>query len=299
MSKPKTAELARGRWPGILKAMGIGEEFLRDRHGPCPVCAGKDRFRFDDKEGAGTYFCPTCGPGDGFRLLMNFTGKGFADVAREVEKLCHLPIVEQRSEQDSEQKREWCRKTWAETMDITPDDAAGRYLTKRLGLADYPKALRFHPMLWHKDAGKAFPGLVCRIINGDGEVVGLHRTFLDGEGGKAKLEKAKMAYVWKRQEGSALRLGASDSIMGITEGLETAIAAQKRFSVPCWAAISAIGMFNWIPPHNTKTVYVFGDNDASFTGQAAAYGLASRLKKRGLAVEVRIPEQQGKDWADE
>ena len=44
---------ARGRWPGILTALGVPAKALRNRHGPCPVCGGKDRFRFDDKGGAG------------------------------------------------------------------------------------------------------------------------------------------------------------------------------------------------------------------------------------------------------
>jgi putative DNA primase/helicase len=44
---------------------------------------------------------------------------------------------------------------------------------------------------------------------------------------------------------------------------------------------------------------VFGDNDASGTGQAAAWALAKRVIAAGIDVEVRIPEQIGADWADE
>ena len=35
---------AHGRWPGILAAQGVPAEALVNRHGPCPMCGGKDRF---------------------------------------------------------------------------------------------------------------------------------------------------------------------------------------------------------------------------------------------------------------
>jgi putative DNA primase/helicase len=42
---------------------------------------------------------------------------------------------------------------------------------------------------------------------------------------------------------------------------------------------------------------VFGDNDASFTGQRAAYALANRLSAAGVPTAVRIPHHVG-DFAD-
>lgn len=54
---------ARGRWPVILQMLGVD---VPDggRHGPCPKCEGKDRFRMDDLEGRGTWICSHCGHGD-------------------------------------------------------------------------------------------------------------------------------------------------------------------------------------------------------------------------------------------
>ena len=48
--KRNVNEIATGRWPNILAHFGIAESFLTGKHGPCPICGGKDRFRFGNKE---------------------------------------------------------------------------------------------------------------------------------------------------------------------------------------------------------------------------------------------------------
>lgn len=68
-------ELARGRWPAVLSALGVDGSLLNARHGPCPGCGGRDRFRFDDRDGEGTWLCSGGGSGlesgDGIALLMH------------------------------------------------------------------------------------------------------------------------------------------------------------------------------------------------------------------------------------
>ncbi|MEO0413870.1 MAG: primase-helicase zinc-binding domain-containing protein [Verrucomicrobiota bacterium] len=69
---------ARGGWVGILGGLGVDSGLLKDRHGPCPGCGGKDRFRFDDKDGSGSWICSQGGGGeaygDGFDLLEHVHG---------------------------------------------------------------------------------------------------------------------------------------------------------------------------------------------------------------------------------
>lgn len=69
----KTA--ARGNWPKILVALDIESGCLTNKHGPCPGCGGVDRFRFDDRDGDGTWLCGRGGSdpiaGDGFELLVH------------------------------------------------------------------------------------------------------------------------------------------------------------------------------------------------------------------------------------
>ena len=76
-------ELASNHWPEILMAAGIEKDRLRNKHGPCPVCGGTDRFRFDDMEGSGSYFCgnPHHGAGDGLKLALNIGAMLLAFIA--------------------------------------------------------------------------------------------------------------------------------------------------------------------------------------------------------------------------
>ena len=51
-------------------------------------------------------------------------------------------------------------------------------------------------------------------------------------------------------------------------------------------------------PADVKHVEIFADNDASYTGQAAAYALAKRLTEAGREVTVWMPPETDTDWAD-
>ena len=87
-----TIKNAQGKWPHILNALGINVPDNRNKHAPCPVCEGTDRFRFDDKEGKGTWFCNQCTPqsGDGLNLVCHVLGLTPTQAAKRVNKLLSL-----------------------------------------------------------------------------------------------------------------------------------------------------------------------------------------------------------------
>ena len=64
----QTVRTATGHWPVILPALGIALQ-PNGKPQPCPTCGGKDRFRFDNQDGRGTWFCNQCGAGDGLNLV--------------------------------------------------------------------------------------------------------------------------------------------------------------------------------------------------------------------------------------
>lgn len=301
--RPSAAEIATGRWPGLLASFGIEAEFLRNKHGPCPICGGKDRFRFDNRESRGTWICNQCGSGDGYKLLELYKGWSFKEAAKEVQAIAGVirQSINETIAPENAQKLAAVQKIWKDSIRIAPGDAAFRYIRARAGEVVIPKSLRFHPALAYVEDDKVthYPALVAVVVNAEGKGVAVHRIYLTEEGNKAPVESQKKLLAGGDIAGASVRIGDPGEEIGIAEGIETALVAGRKFGMPVWSAITSGGMEKWRPPEKITRVTVFGDNDASFTGQASAYALAKNLKKAGYIVSVKIPEKEGTDWADE
>mgnify|MGYP001345097712 FL=1 len=84
---------AKNRWQDILSSLGgLSAEQLTDKHQPCPCCGGEDRYRFDDRDGDGTWYCNQCGGrngsgggGKGIDLLMKLQNWEFKDAVQKIE----------------------------------------------------------------------------------------------------------------------------------------------------------------------------------------------------------------------
>ena len=297
----RAADLALGRWPDLLANFGIDRSFLTGKHRPCPACGGRDRFRFDDKDGRGTFYCSHCGSGDGFALLMAVKGWNFKQAADEVTAVAGTVTARAPAATPSAaSKLEACRRAWQESRAVVAEDPVAKYLRRRTGIAAIPRCIRFHPALTYKhDDGTItrHPAMLARVTDSDGNGTAIHRTYLTDDGHKADLPTVKKV-LGNLPPASAVRLFEAVGTVGIAEGIETALSASVRFGVPVWAAISAGGLEKWAPPAGTARVVVFGDNDQSGVGQCAAWTLAKRLIASGIKAEVRIPEVEGSDWAD-
>ena len=302
-AKVKTADAAVGRWPGILQALGVDPSYLRNKHGPCPICGGKDRFRHDDKEGRGTWFCSHCGSGDGFKLLQGVFGWSFSEAAKQVDRIVGTvpagPITPERTDAS---KVRALNQVWNGGREVVRGDPVWLYLNRRLGIEQVAAGLRLHPALKYidedgRDLGQ-FPAMLARLQYPDGTGASIHRTYLTDDGDKAPVPQPKKIMAGKPLKTAAVRLSGVETILGIAEGIETALAASIRFGVPVWAATSAVLLESWVPPAGVERVLIAGDNDASFTGQAATFALARRLVRDGYAVDIQIPGEIGMDWAD-
>ncbi len=295
-------DIAQGRWKSILTVLGMGERALSGKHTACPLCGGKDRFRFDDKEGRGTYFCSGCGAGDGVQLAMGVTGLSFRDAAAEIERIAGtVRPSATKPERSDEDKLAALRRAFKESRPIQPGDEAHRYLAGRgLAVYDLPESIRTHPGMAYRDDGKVlgtFAVMLATVTDATGKAVTMHRTFIQ-DGKKAPVPSAKKLMQGLPIAGAAIRLTPVSRSLGIAEGIETAIAASELFEVPTWSCISTSGIESFEPPQGVEHVIVFADHDANYAGQKAAYAAAHRLALKGIEVEVCIPPTVG-DWLDE
>jgi putative DNA primase/helicase len=295
-----TVEAARGRWFGILTHFGIDGKYLQKKHGPCPNCGGKDRFIWDNKEDRGTFYCNQCGAGSGFTLLSKVKGWTTVETMHKVREI--LGTVERRvndkPEVTDQQKREALNKTWKASQPISEGDPVWLYLKSRTGHQWASNALRYHAELWHPEEKQTFPAMVAKVADLDNKPVSIHRTFLDLSGNKAQISKTKMIMSSTIPDGAAIRLMPYQHVIGVAEGIETALSAHVIFGIPVWATISASIMAKWTPPSGVERVVIFADNDRNFVGQLAAYRLGWNLVKTGLDVVVATPNVTGADWND-
>lgn len=296
----KTTEAAIGKWYGILKHLGVPENFLSGKHQSCPLCQdGKDRFRWDNKRGEGTYYCSQCGAGSGMDFAMRWTGLGFPECAKKIDEIVgNIPAGPVKPQHDPLPALRKLQSSLAPMDGINP---VRRYLKGR-GLTPSP-ATRFCPswQYWEDGRKKGFwPVMAHQFVGPDGSPLTWHVTYLTTEGHKAPLDAPrKVMPAIGPLSGGAIRLYRAGKILGVAEGIETAIAAHQITGHPVWACYSATLLEQFQPPEGVEHVVIFGDNDSSFTGQKAAYVLAHRLNRLGLGVTVEIPNRIDSDFADE
>ena len=158
---------ARGRWDGILSSLGgISEEFLQNDHGPCPLCGGEDRFRWDNRDDDGGGYCNGCGGRNqsggslsGMDLLMRAKGWDFKTGIRELERFLGM-------------------------ADDLPAKKRGRKPARK---PDKPPAGAGEPplagaaMQWcYRDAAGDPLFWIQRVNLRDGKKLFVHRTWIDG-----------------------------------------------------------------------------------------------------------------------
>jgi putative DNA primase/helicase len=276
---------------------------MTGKHGPCPLCGeGRDRWRWDNRDDNGGAICGKCGSFSGIGLVMAKTGLPFKEACAEVAKIVSAaPVDKPKPQRSAEQKRASLKQVWDASLPVSLDNPAGEYLYRRCGLTRFPPSLRFMPEMAYKrdDGSKSFfPALVARVTAFDGSAVNIMRVYLRAGGTKSDVPDPKRTMEGSLPAGCAVRLALAGPTIGIAEGIETALSAQMMFGIPVWAALNDGRLAAWRPPEGTEHVVVFGDQDHSFAGQAAAYALGKRLRTDKMSVEVRLPGEDGLDFND-
>jgi phage/plasmid primase-like uncharacterized protein len=269
--------------------------------GPCPKCGGKDRFAIHVTKQV--YHCRGCGSGGGGAI--DFTGWLYDLSFRQaVERL-----LGQRFEIVAKPKPYAINKAshvaqarciWREARDPIGTLAEG-YLQGRLLDLDPSLAgrvLRFHRACpWGRQTVPALVAKFSLIAEPDDDAlpVAILRVGLTPDG--KKLDKKMLGPV----AGAAIKLDADENValgLGITEGLETALAVRATGWRPIWALGSAGAIQTFPPLAGVEALTIFADHDANRAGQDAARHCAERWAAAGIEVFIRAPREAGADWAD-
>ena len=132
--------------------------------------------------------------------------------------------------------------------------------------------------------------MVARISSADGEMIAIHRTFLQRDGsGKAKVERPKL--ILGEARGGAVYLGELQETVNVTEGIETGLSFQQMKGGPTLAACSTGGMVALgLPPLPLAAYVTIGaDNDPNNAGLNAAKTAAARWRAEGRDVQITTP----------
>ena len=182
---------------------------------------------------------------------------------------------------------EAARRLWAMGLSVA-GTLAERYLARRgiVGIRNV-SALRFHPhcYYWREDEPdhaepEAWPALLAKVTDSEGNLTGLHRTWLDPKtGGKAPLDPNRKAM--GNLLGHGVRIGNATDLVAAGEGLETMLSLRIALpDMPVIAALSANHLAALVLPGGIDRLYIAADSDEA--GRMAADTLGDRARSDGI-----------------
>ncbi|EOV9601919.1 primase-helicase zinc-binding domain-containing protein [Cronobacter malonaticus] len=291
MNVTETVKQACGHWPRILPALGV--KVIKNRHQACPVCGGSDRFRFDDKEGRGTWFCNQCGAGDGLKLVEKVFSVSASEAAGKVDAVTgNLPPVDPEviatAEAETDAGRKAAAALAAKLMEKTHTATGNAYLTRK-GLTDR-ECLTLTTM--HKTGGVTYRAgdVAVPLYDDTGTLVNLQLINADGLKRTLKGGQVKGAYhviEGKKQAGKRL---------WIAEGYATALTVHHLTGETVMVALSSVNILSLASlarqQHPACQIVIAADRDLNGVGQTSAAAAAEACEGT-----VALPPVFG-DWND-
>ncbi|MFQ2222155.1 DUF927 domain-containing protein [Aeromonas enteropelogenes] len=293
---------AAGHWPDLLAAVGIDIP-RRGKHGPCPACGGKDRFRLDDKGGRGTWICSQCGNGDGLDLVGKVTGRQPKEAAELIAPLVGLSDSgldhaarkqlhqqqQARAEQEHKQAEQQRRKAARRATSISADIKQGisPYL-ERKALSGLPMPLTQRVIAVGELTYQ--PGsLVVPLRDEAGGLVNVQLINTDGD--KRYLPGGQKAGAFHRIDGGEL--------VAVVEGYASGLSVQAATGATVYCAMDAGNLLAIAQiarrQHPEARLLLCGDNDEGTKGNPG------KAKAENAAATVggllALPSVAG-DWND-
>ncbi|EME1888634.1 primase-helicase zinc-binding domain-containing protein [Klebsiella pneumoniae] len=291
MNVTETVKQACGHWPRILPALGV--KVIKNRHQACPVCGGSDRFRFDDKEDRGTWFCNQCGAGDGLKLVEKVFGVTASEAAGKVDAVTgNLPLVAPEviaaAEAETEADRKAAAALAVRLMEKTCTASGNAYLTRK----GFPGHECLMLTATHKTGGVTFRAgdVVVPLYDDSGVLVNLQ--LINSEGLKRTLKGGAVKGACHTIEGKK----QAGKRLWIAEGYVTALTVHHLTGETVMVALSSVNLLSLASlarqKHPACQIVLAADRDLNGDGQTKAAAAAQACEGT-----VALPPVFG-DWND-
>jgi len=279
--------------------------------GNCPL--HEDRNPSFAIKGRRWYCFAGCGGGDTIEFLKLLKGLDFVSAVRE---LCNCSSqfpasIESRIPWEDE-RRSGTRRDGGERpatqyiaslwRDADHPELAELYLASRginLRPKPLPWPLRGHHRVYCTETKRFRPALLAAVSDASGGIVALQRIWcertlvsdngLSPEKGTRAADLSAPKKVIGPMGAGAVRLAEPANLLGLAEGVETALSAAQLYRLPVWATLGAQRLGSIELPEIVKTVVIFGDSGAA--GEKAAAAAVSAYRRRGYQCEVVFPER--------
>ncbi|EKK5923913.1 toprim domain-containing protein [Enterobacter hormaechei] len=291
MNVTETVKQACGHWPRILPALGV--KVMKNRHQACPVCGGSDRFRFDDKEGRGTWYCNQCGAGDGLKLVEKVFGVTASEAAGKVSAVTGnmppiAPEVIAATEAETDADRKATAALAVRLMEKTRPETGNAYLTRK----GFPGHECVMLTATHKTGGVTFRAgdVVVPLYDDTGALVNLQ--LINSEGLKRTLKGGQVKGACHVIEGKK----QAGKRLWIAEGYATALTVHHLTGETVMVALSSVNLLSLASlarqKHPACQIVLAADRDLNGDGQNKAAAAAGACE--GV---VALPPVFG-DWND-
>lgn len=298
-----TTDFVKNIQEQVLNSYGL--EVTSNKHIDCVVCGKHKKMRINWYNGDVRAIC-VCGSYGLFDLLIEVTGKDFKTIASEIDRDFGNNYRPEKTPKKDTSRRDKAIHLFKTAQRIKDTDAF-TYLQSRGIYVTPTGGAKFGSCYDHYEK-RSIPAMIALASTEYGEPRQLHVTYIE-DGKKADvLTQRKMHSLAPKtlqdresNEPISIKLFEATDILGVSEGIETALSAKQLYGVPTWSCMNATYLKKFRAPTGVKTLYVFADNDKNGTGHAAAFECARGNILCSNDVEkvvVRWPEEHGKDFND-
>ena len=191
--------------------------------------------------------------------------------------------------------RERARDIWDSSVPIL-GSVAQDYLAAR-GINAPSPALRFHrrtPL--GRQRNLTFrPALIAALHQGE-DLVAVQRLFLDPETATKARDLRDPSRLLGRPLGGAVMLSPAGDVLGLAEGVETALSAKELLGIPVWATLGSERLPHIMVPDRVRHLVLLPDNDRS--GRIGARKGMDAYAREDRVVETIWPWAGFNDWND-